>query len=35
MIKELDFEVTQMHQRLSQAEQSGNWDELRTLVTST
>jgi tetratricopeptide (TPR) repeat protein len=35
MIKELDFEVTQMQQRLSQAEQSGNWDELRTLVTST
>jgi tetratricopeptide (TPR) repeat protein len=35
MVKELDDMVTQMQQRLSQTEQSGNWDELRTLVTST
>jgi TolB-like protein/tetratricopeptide (TPR) repeat protein len=35
MVKELDDAVAQTHQRVSQAEQSGNWDELRALVEST
>jgi len=34
MSKELDDKVTLMQQRLSQTEQSGNWDELRALVES-
>jgi len=35
MVAELDDAVEAMHQRLSQAEQSGNWDELTVLVEST
>ena len=35
MVSELDDAVAQMHQRVSQAEESGNWDELRALVEST
>ena len=35
MVGELDDAVTAMQQRLAQAEQSGNWDELRALVEST
>ena len=34
MVTELDDAVAQMQQRVSQAEQSGNWDELRALVES-
>jgi len=32
MVGELDDGVAAMQQRVSQAEQSGNWDELRALV---
>ncbi len=35
MVAELDDAVAQMHQRVSQSEESGNWDELRALVEST
>jgi TolB-like protein/Tfp pilus assembly protein PilF len=35
LVTELDGAVAQMHQRVSQAEESGNWDELRALVGST
>jgi TolB-like protein len=35
MVDELDDAVAQMQQRAFQAEQSGNWDELRALVEST
>jgi hypothetical protein len=35
MVKELDDAVAVMHQHVSQAEESGNWDELRALVEST
>jgi len=35
MVTELDDAVAVMHQRVSQAEASGNWDELRALVEST
>ena len=35
MVTELDDAVAQMHQRVSQAEESGNWDELRALIEST
>ena len=34
MVSELDDDVAQMRQRVAQAEQSGNWDELRSLVES-
>jgi TolB-like protein/Tfp pilus assembly protein PilF len=34
MVTELDDALAQMQQRVSQAEQSGNWDELRALVES-
>ena len=34
MVGELDDAVTQMQQRVAQAEQSGDWDELRSLVES-
>ena len=34
MVGELDDAVTEMQQRVVQAEQSGNWDELRALVES-
>jgi tetratricopeptide (TPR) repeat protein len=32
MLEELDDAVNEMHQRVLQSEQSGNWDELRALV---
>jgi len=32
MLEELDSAVNEMHQRVLQSEQSGNWDELRALV---
>jgi tetratricopeptide (TPR) repeat protein len=35
MVGELEDEVAQMQQRVNQAEQSGNWDDLRALVEST
>lgn len=35
MVAELDDAVAQMQQRVSETEESGNWDELRTLVEST
>ncbi|MGI9259703.1 MAG: tetratricopeptide repeat protein, partial [Gammaproteobacteria bacterium] len=35
MAGELDDEIARMQQRLADAEQSGNWDELRALVEST
>ncbi len=35
MVEELDAAVEVMHQRVSAAEQSGNWDELRALTEST
>jgi hypothetical protein len=35
MVNELDDAVAVMHQHVSQAEESGNWDELRALVEST
>ena len=35
MVAELDDAIEVMHQRLSETEQSGNWDELRTLTDST
>lgn len=35
MVTELDAAVAKMHERVSQSEQSGNWDELRALVEST
>jgi hypothetical protein len=35
MVTELDDAVVQMQQRVSQAEESGNWDELRALIEST
>ncbi len=34
MVAELDGKVTQMQERLAEVEQSGNWDELRTLAES-
>jgi tetratricopeptide (TPR) repeat protein len=34
MVGELDDAVAEMQQRVSDAEQSGNWDELRALITS-
>ena len=34
MVGELDDAVAAMQQRVSEAEQSGNWDELRALVDS-
>ena len=34
MVGELEDEVARMQQRVLQAEQSGNWDELRALVES-
>ena len=34
MVSELDDAVAKMQQRVSQVEQSGNWDELRALVES-
>jgi len=35
MVSELDDAIAEMQQHLSDAEQTGNWDELRTLVEST
>ncbi len=35
LVTELDDAVAVMHQRVSQAEESGNWDDLRALVEST
>jgi len=35
MVGELDDEIARMRQRLADAEESGNWDELRALVGST
>jgi tetratricopeptide (TPR) repeat protein len=35
MVRELDDLVAEMQQRISQVEQSGNWDELRALAEST
>jgi len=35
MVGELDDAVTKMHQRVSESERSGNWDELRALAEST
>ena len=35
MASELDDAIEVMHQRVSKAEQSGNWDELRALVAGT
>lgn len=35
MVRELDDAVAEMQQRVSQVEQSGNWDELRALAEST
>jgi hypothetical protein len=35
MVNELDDAVAVMHQRVSQAEESGSWDELRAMVEST
>ena len=35
MVRELDDAVAEMQQRVSQVEQSGNWDELRALADST
>jgi hypothetical protein len=35
MIGELDAAVEEMHERVIQAEENGNWDELRSLVEST
>jgi len=35
MVNELDDAVEKMRQRTLQAEQNGNWDELRALVEST
>ena len=35
MVRELDDLVAEMQQRVSQVEQSGNWDELRALAEST
>jgi TolB-like protein/Tfp pilus assembly protein PilF len=32
MVRELDEAIAEMHQRVLEAEQSGNWDELRALV---
>jgi tetratricopeptide (TPR) repeat protein len=32
MIRELDDAIAEMHQRVLEAEESGNWDELRALV---
>ena len=34
MVSELDDLVAEMHQRVSDAEQSGNWDDLRALITA-
>jgi hypothetical protein len=34
MVGEIDDKVAVMQQRVTEAEQSGNWDELRALVDS-
>jgi hypothetical protein len=34
MIDEIDEKVATMQQRVTEAEQSGNWDELRAMVDS-
>lgn len=34
MISELDEAVAEMQQRVIQAEETGNWDELRALIES-